>query len=189
MLHPDEITGVVLAGGKSSRFGSNKALSKYGDETFLKHITALLQPYAKEVVISGSYPEYESFGAAVLEDKISETGPLGGIYTALLYSSTPWILVLTCDMPFITNEIIMHMLAAGKGENVIGWNHAENIGIFPLMVSKNALPDIEKAIEKKQYRIKQIFNRENTRRITIPDQWEHFFANINSQEDYKNTIK
>ena len=81
------------------------------------------------------------------------------------------------------------MLAAGKGENVIGWNHAENIGIFPLLVSKNALPDIEKAIEKKQYRIKQIFNRENTRRITIPDQWEHFFANINSQEDYKNTIK
>lgn len=186
MLHPDEITGVVLAGGKSSRFGSNKALSKYGDETFLKHIAVLLQSYTKEVVISGFYPEYESIGMPILEDKISGIGPLGGIYTALLYSSTPWILVLTCDMPFITSEIITHMLAAGKGENVIGWDHPENIGIFPLLISKELLPEIEKAIEKKQYRIKQILSKGNTRRITIPDEWEFFFTNINSQEDYKN---
>ena len=189
MLHPEEITGVVLAGGKSSRFGSNKALSKYGNKTFLQHITRQLQPYTKEVVIAGSYPEYESIGIPVLEDKLSGIGPLGGIYTALLYSSTPWILILTCDMPFISNEIIMHMLAAGRGENIIGWNHDKNIGVFPLLVSKNIFPFLETAIEAKQYRVKEIFHWSSSQIITIPEKWQPLFANINSQEEYKNAIK
>jgi len=189
MLHPEEITGVVLAGGKSTRFGANKALSKYGEKSFLQHIIEQLQPYTKEVVISGFYPEYQNMGITVLEDKFPEIGPLGGIYTALAYTTTPWILVLTCDMPLISNEVIMHMLAAGRGENVIGWNHDKNIGIFPLLISKNILPYLEKAIEAKQYRVRQIFDWGSSRIITIPEEWQRLFANINSQEEYKNILK
>lgn len=178
----------MLAGGKSSRFGSNKALSKYGNKTFLQHITLLLQPYTKEVVIAGFYPEYENICIPILKDRLSGIGPLGGIYTALLYSSTPWILVLTCDMPLISNEIIIYMLAASKGENAIGWNHEKSAGMFPLLLSKNILPFLETAIEAKQYRVKEIFNWSSSRIIAIPDKWKALFTNINNQEEYKNLI-
>ena len=61
MLHPEDITGVVLAGGKSSRFGSNKALSRYGESYFLQHIVRKIQPYTKEVVVAGFYPNTKSW--------------------------------------------------------------------------------------------------------------------------------
>lgn len=188
MLHPKEITGVVLAGGKSSRFGSNKALSLYDGKSFLKHIIELIQPYTKEVVVAGFYPEYEDIGIPVLEDKTENIGPLGGIYTALTYCTTPWILVLTCDMPLLTEEIIKEMMAIAKDQNMIGWNNDKSGGVFPLLISKNILPNLEKAIEKKQYRVKQLFEWDNSLIMAIPEKWDCLFANINNQQEYKNIL-
>lgn len=188
MLHPEQITGVILAGGKSRRFGSNKALCEYGDKTFLRHLINLVRPYTKEVVIAGCYPEYNEKGIPVLQDVYPDMGPVGGIYTALGESGTPWILVLTCDMPLISKEIIMLLLASGRGEEVIGWQHDAVDALFPLLIAKTVLPDIEKAIELKQCRVKQLFERERSRKILIPDALLSRFANINTQEDYKNII-
>ena len=188
MLHPEDITGVVLAGGKSSRFGSNKALSLYGESSFLQHLIHKIQPYTKEVVVAGFYPEYETLGVPVLKDVVSESGPLGGILTALTYSTTPWILVLTCDMPLITSEIIMQMLAVGRGETIIGWKHESTPGVFPLLLSKSLLPDIEEAVKEKRFRVKQLFDWGNACLIPIPEELHHLFANINNREEYNRTL-
>ncbi|OCW93422.1 hypothetical protein A9168_11240 [Macellibacteroides sp. HH-ZS] len=188
MLHPEDITGVVLAGGKSSRFGSNKALSRYGKSYFLQHIVRKIQPYTKEVVVAGFYPEYQMLGVPVWKDVIPDSGPLGGILTALTYCSTPWILVLTCDMPLISNEIIMQMMAAGRGEAIIGWRHESTPGVFPLLLSKSLLPHIEAAIEEKRFRVKQLFDWGNACLIPIPDELQHLFANINNQEEYNRIL-
>jgi Molybdopterin-guanine dinucleotide biosynthesis protein A len=184
MLHPEDITGVILAGGKSSRFGSNKALSLYKEQSFLMHIIEQVQPYTKEVVVAGFYPEYENIGVPVLKDRFVNAGPLGGIYTALTYSTTPWVLVLTCDMPLMTNKIIRHMLAVGRGESIIGYN----VSIFPLLISKCILPYLETAMEMKQYKVKQLVEWGNSKMITIPEEWKHLFANINTIEEYKKII-
>lgn len=189
MLHPEEITGVVLAGGKSSRFGSNKALSRFRNESFLQHIAELARPYTKEVVIAGFYDEYQEMGMPVLKDRLPGIGALGGIYTALTYSSTPWILVMTCDMPLLTKEVIMHMMAVGRGEHVIGWKYTDNIGIFPLLLSKAIIPRLEEAIGKEQYRVKQLFEWGKCNLTTIPEDWRNLFVNINTPEDYKNSIE
>lgn len=185
MLHPEQITGVVLAGGKSSRFGSNKALCKYGDKYFMHHIIELMRPYTKEIVISGYRPEYEDIEITILKDEYPDIGPIGGIYTALKESTTPWILVLTCDMPLVSKEIIMMMLASCKGDNIIGWQHDKIFTTFPLLISKSALPAINNAINEKRYRIKQMFEIGNSRKIIIPDALLPNFANINTQDDYK----
>lgn len=189
MLHRQEITGVVLAGGKSTRFGSNKALSQYRGKTFLQHTIGQLQPYTREVVIAGFYPEYENTGVAVLEDKYTAIGPLGGIYTAMTYATKPWLLVLTCDMPLVNNEIIMHMLSAARGETVVGWEYGKNGGAFPLLISKDVLPNIEKAIAAKHYRVKQLFTWGSSKILTAPTEWQQYFTNINSLEEYKQVRK
>lgn len=188
MLHPEQITGVILAGGKSRRFGSNKALCKYGDKTFLRHLIDLIRPYTREVVIAGCHPEYHEEGIPVLQDAYPDMGPVGGIYTALRQSGTPWILALTCDMPLISKEVIMLLLASGRGEEVIGWRHDAVAVLFPMLIAKTALPDIERAIESKRYRVKQLFERGRSRKIPIPDTLLPRFANINTREDYKNAI-
>lgn len=231
MLHPGEITGVVLAGGKSSRFGSNKAMQPFKGRTFLQHIIGQLEAYTSEVVIAGYYPEYENAGIPVLKDIYGDTGPLGGIYTALHYCKTPWALVLTCDMPFITNEIIEFMLestdvdcttekddnfsraevdSTGNGLNtnreeinnagqvkktanhkttIIGWKNGENLESFPMLLSKEIMPALQKAMDAKLYKVKQIFTWGNPKIIAIPPGWQHYFENINNQEDYKQIIE
>ena len=188
MLHPDQITGVVLAGGKSSRFGSNKALCDINGFSFLEHIITKLKPYTHEIIISGYREEYKNIGLLMLPDEFESTGPIGGIYTALKYCTTPWLLVLTCDMPLISNEVIMHLLASGRGERVIGWNFGECHGLFPLLISKDVLSDIKKMIGLKQYRIKQLLQLNNSKVIDIPRQWQHYFTNVNTHEDYKQII-
>ena len=192
MLPPKEITGVVLAGGKSSRFGSNKALSIYNETTtFLQQTIARLRPFVQEVVIAGSRPEYNDIGIPVLADKIEGIGPLGGIYTALEYSRTPWILVMTCDMPFVTDEVIAYLLAtASESENITGWEPGELGGVFPLLVSKKAIPHIEKIIATGRHSVKQLFDGgpPSSKTIPIPENWRHFFENINTRDEYKNLI-
>lgn len=188
MLHPDQVTGVVLAGGKSSRFGSNKALCEIEGFSFLQYIITKLKPYTYEIVISGSQQEYNNLGVSVLSDEFENIGPIGGIYTALKYCTTPWLLVFTCDMPLISNEVIMHLLASGRGERVIGWNFEEQQGLFPLLISKGVLNDIKKMIDMQQYRIKQLLQLDNSKIIDIPQEWQHYFTNINTYEEYKQII-
>ena len=188
MLHPLQITGVVLAGGKSSRFGSNKALSKYGDEDFLSHLINLLQPYSSKVVIAGHHSEYEGKKTVILRDIYPDIGPIGGIHTALTYSKTPWTLVLTCDMPLITKEIIMMMLASCRGESIIGWQHEKLFTTFPILISKSTLHNIENAINEKKYRIRQIYEWGNSIKLPIPKSLLPYFANINTPTDYKQLI-
>ena len=188
MIHPKEITGVVLAGGKSSRFGSNKALCKYDDSTFVALSVKLLSQYTQEVVIAGHYSEYETLGVKILKDKYKSIGPLGGIYTALEYAKTDWALIVTCDMPLITNEIIMYMLASGKGENIISWKYRDRAMVFPLLISKTKLLDIEEAIQNKKYRMKEIIDVNDALLLPIPDNWINHFSNINTQEEYKEKL-
>lgn len=185
MIFKNEITGVVLAGGKSSRFGENKALSRIGDKNFLSHIIDLLKPFSKEVLISGSYPEYNKLQERIIEDEKPGLGPVGGIYSALKNSSTEKIIVLTCDMPLVTTEIISYMLSGNFNADVIGWNHDGNRGQFPLLVSKKILPLLEANIEQNRLSVKQIFKHESSLQLKIPEEWKSCFANVNTMQDYR----
>jgi len=193
MLYSHEITGVILAGGKSSRFGCNKALSDYNGATFLQQIAGRLRPFVKEVVIAGFRPEYAEYkdaGIPILADKIEGIGPLGGIYTALEYSRTPWILVMTCDMPLVSNEIIARMMAV-TDENVTGWEQdksGESGGVFPLLISRKAIPRVEEIIANGRYSVKQLFEGGHSKLMTIPDELRRSFVNINNQEEYQNLL-
>lgn len=188
MLHPNDITGIVLAGGRSSRFGSNKALSEFSGKSFLQNSVELLIPYTQQVVVSGSYPEYETLQLPVLKDEIPGIGPMGGIYTALKQCTTDWFLILTCDMPLISAPIITQMLNAYDQGDVIGWNQGENGGPFPLLISKDVIQWIEKNIREKKYSVKQLFQWKKSYCLNISDEWSSCFVNINTLHDYKKIV-
>jgi molybdopterin-guanine dinucleotide biosynthesis protein A len=98
-------TGVVLAGGQSSRMGRDKALIEINGRTLLDRALDKLEPHVQELLVIGDPMKYGHVGPFVVADDIPGVGPLGGIVTAMRYASHDRLLVLACDMPHVTAEL------------------------------------------------------------------------------------
>ncbi len=110
---PDVIKGIVLAGGKSLRFGSDKALADFGGVTFLERSVSLLQSLVLDVtIISNPSRDYSFLGCRVENDHIADKGPLGGLFTALTLFSENALLILACDMPYVSKESLQRLIQA-----------------------------------------------------------------------------
>lgn len=110
-----EITGLILAGGKSSRFGSDKALAQKGGRTFLALAYDLLKDVCDRVVISG-WDHNEHFdGVVCLADITPSGGPMSGIATAVRQLQAQWLLIIPCDMPLLTKDILLSTINAAQG--------------------------------------------------------------------------
>lgn len=189
MLYPHEITGVVLAGGKSQRFGSNKAFCSYNNSTFIELAIRLLASCTEEVLIAGYDPAYEKLGVRALQDSYANIGPLGGMYTAMQHAQRDWILLLTCDMPLITHEILSYMMNAWSGERAIAWVDGEERRCFPMLISKRAIGAVEQQIREKRYGMKQLLCAVDSRLLPLPTDWKPCFSNINSRQEYEDKLR
>ena len=106
-----KIRGLVLAGGKSSRFGTDKALATYQGVSFLERAVTLLDGMClKPVVIARRERNYSFLTCPVLYDKLPDLGPLGGLYTAMTVFKDTTFLVLTCDMPALDEAALKGLL-------------------------------------------------------------------------------
>ncbi len=111
-------SAVILAGGKSSRMGRDKAFLEIGGQTLLaRQIEIVRAAGASEVFISGrAEVDYSSFGCRVLKDNFPDAGPLAGIEAALVTATNPLLLVLAVDLPTMTVEFLQR-LRRGCAEN------------------------------------------------------------------------
>lgn len=106
----DLITGFVLAGGDSTRMGSDKAFLQLGSETLLARAMRLAGAVTAEARIVGSAARFGRYGA-VVEDIFPKRGPLGGIHAALSSSATDMNLVLAVDLPFVELDFLKYLIA------------------------------------------------------------------------------
>ena len=104
MHHFPQVDAFILAGGKSSRMGRDKALLEIGGTPLVARAARMLAPLAATVTIVGEERRAAEFGLPVLTDCWPGAGPLGAIATALISASNPWVFVLACDMPFVTAD-------------------------------------------------------------------------------------
>ena len=102
--------GFVLAGGKSSRMGSDKALLPFQGRTLIEHVAAQVLQAAGNVTLVGDPSRYGYFGYPVIEDIFPRRGPLSGIHAALTGSRAGWNLIVACDMPEITAAFLGALL-------------------------------------------------------------------------------
>lgn len=118
---PAEISGFVLAGGRSSRLGRDKALLPWppnafaedDSQTLLQHSIARLQSVCTTVSICANRNDFP-FAGAVIPDALPASGPLGGIVAALDYSTTDWNLMLAVDLPFLPVEVLQALAAYAR---------------------------------------------------------------------------
>lgn len=117
------LSGVVLTGGKSRRMGTDKALITVAGQTILERTLAILSTLSNDVMVVGSRAEYHGLGVPVHEDMYPETGPLGGIATALFHAQHEHLLVVSCDLPFLNRNVLQAMAMLPRDYDVLAPRH------------------------------------------------------------------
>jgi molybdopterin-guanine dinucleotide biosynthesis protein A len=187
-----ELTGFVLAGGRSSRMGTDKAALLLNGRTLLEHAIGMVGAVTGEpVFILGSRQLYASYGE-VIEDHYPGCGPLAGIHAALSRSHTRFNLIIAVDTPFLSPEFLQHMTRrAIESEAVV--TVPEIAGYTqPLcaVYSREFLPIAEKALKSGSFKIVPLFPKEKTCIVTEAELARfafnaEMFENLNTPEDMK----
>lgn len=191
------LTGAILAGGHSSRFGSNKALFAPNGETLISKAAGLLRSVAREVLVSASQTnagDYDFLGLEIVVDQHPDSGPMGGLETLLQRCTTPWLLVLTCDMPFVDKEALVTMVSnlAREPDNALcqrdrphalAWQCCDgSISPFPLLIERSALPILQSRMRTGSLSMKGLLSDLDTYYIMSP--YNRLLSNINRPEDW-----
>lgn len=189
-INREEITGIILAGGRSSRLGKDKGLCAFKGKSLVSYAIEILKPLCGNMIISANYfPEkYAALGLPVVPDKIQGIGPMGGILTCLKQSKTQHNLVLSCDTPFVNTDVFRHLLNEVENFQVVCPAH-ETFLLEPLSAyyNTNVLGDLEEAIRKKEYKMMRFFKRIRFKSVSIDEHLPFFsdylFLNLNTPED------
>lgn len=183
------ITGIILAGGKSSRFGTDKALIKLNNKTLLEIAIDKMQLICDSVLISYNSPLPEHISYKQIPDKIQSIGPMGGLYTCLEVSNTELNMILSVDAPFVPTDLFSLLTDYTQDYNVVIPRYKENI--YPLigLYKKSFLKILEKDISNKRYKMMKAIKKSKHSVVEISDASEFyndtFFMNINTREDLK----
>jgi len=106
------LTAIILAGGKSKRMGENKALVPFLGKPLIQYAIDLALEFTGDILISSNTRDLDQFGFPVIPDVADIKAPLAGIHSGLRASTTDWNLVLTCDMPNVSKEVISLLLSS-----------------------------------------------------------------------------
>lgn len=153
----NEVTGVLLAGGKSQRMGKDKRFLLVGEETLLERGLRVLRSMFQDVLVviaQDSTPL--SVDARVVRDLVPECGSLGGLYTGLMQATTPWAFVVACDMPFLDQAVIVQFTKRKALADIVMAKLAGRLHPIHALYGKRCLPPLEQMIQARQLKIQEL---------------------------------
>jgi len=190
------ISAFVLAGGKSTRMGTDKALILFDGQTFLERAMVVARSVSPEVSIVGDPEKYGRF-APCIPDLYPNCGPLGGIHAALHSSGAELNLMVAVDLPFITAGLLQFLLArAGQSETAIVTIPRAARGLQPLcaVYRRDFVVPAEQALRSGHYKIGDLFSPQNAEVIEedallAAGFSAKMFQNLNTPEDLTEATK
>lgn len=186
----DQCAAFVLAGGKSSRMGRDKASLSLHGQTLLQHALSTLREICNDVCILGSRQIYADQGAPIIEDIIPECGPLGGIHAALSHTSAACNLIIAVDTPFLSASFLGFLVSRAVESNAMVTTPEVAGYTQPLcaVYSREFLPIAEQALHAGKFKIVPLFSPDRT--LTISENelarfafMPEMFDNLNTPED------
>ncbi len=112
------VTAFILAGGKSTRMGRDKAFVPWEGQTLLERALEVVGQVTPNVRIVGARAKFEKYGT-VVEDMYPERGPLGGIQAALCATATELNLVMAVDLPYVTHELLKYLVEGAQNSSAM----------------------------------------------------------------------
>lgn len=190
MTKKQNITGIILSGGKSSRMGTDKGFLKFNGKSFVQHSIDALKPLVTDIIIISNNKDYDVFGLKRIEDDIENAGPLAGIYSGLKHSKTDYNLVLSCDIPLINSTILQKLLDAMDDDSQI--IQIESQGkTMPLIAlyKKQCEPIFLKLLNEGERRLQYAVNQCRVKNVVLNEEETYFTQNINTPEQLNTILK
>jgi len=185
----NNIAVAIMAGGKSERMGVDKAFVSFRGRTMIEHVIRRVEALGDEIFIVTNNPDsYSHLGLAMVGDYYKDSGPLGGIHAALHYAESYHILVVACDMPWLDESLINHMISLRDSADII----VPRWGKFPeplhALYNKNCLEPVERSLESGVFKIVGFYGRVTVRFIDREeiqrfDPEGRSFSNVNTPGD------
>jgi molybdopterin-guanine dinucleotide biosynthesis protein A len=182
-----QITAIILAGGKSSRMGTDKVLLKVNEKTLLEQVIELVKPICETVLISSNNPAYEKFGFNIIPDEIKDCGPIGGIYSCLKKSETDWNFIISVDSPFVEESFIRYLISVIDNSDAIIPIHENGKEPLIALYHKNCLVKIEKMLDEGHYKMHNLLKTVDAKFVDSQNWVEKnpdLFRNLNCPEDF-----
>lgn len=199
----DNITGIILSGGTSSRMGSNKALLPLGEKMVIEHIVELMNSVFSDVILITNTPEeYEFLNMPMFKDIFKVGGPLAGIHSGLVNSKTEENFILSCDMPLMKPEIIKSIIqfetdkpitvcsSEGSLQHLAG-KYSKSISNTAEELLRREAVNIEQKKGKHRAKVYSLLNDagfETIKAEGLPGYDPAIFFNMNNKEDYKKML-
>jgi molybdopterin-guanine dinucleotide biosynthesis protein A len=189
------LSAIILAGGRSSRMGTPKALLPFADEPLIVHIVRRLQPLFDDiVVVAAPDQQLPEMSVRVIHDDVAYQGPVGGIYYGLNAAAGEFGFVTSCDSAFLNQALISYLLSLRADYDAVvpRWD-----GRFqPLLAvyRKTVVPLLESQLAKGELRLVDLIDKVRTRRVE-EDEIRRFdpegtsFFNMNCPEDYDEALR
>ena len=147
-IKPQNISGVILCGGQSLRFGSNKALTEVGGLPVIKRVADTMVPlFCETILITNSPDDYSFLDLPMYQDIIKGIGPLGGIYTGLSHIKNNTAFFAACDMPFLNQDLIKYMIDMSQDYDITVPRQKKFSEPLHAIYSKSCIPVIQKKID------------------------------------------
>lgn len=183
------ITAIILAGGKSSRMGRDKGLVNLNGKAMISHVLASVRHIANNIIIVANNNKYNQFGYIVYGDILKDCGPMGGIYSGLTYSTTENNLVISCDIPFISTELLGYIVKNSYDCDIAIPVHNEKLEPLCAIYSKKCVQKLKDLLLKKELKMHDALSNFHVKQIIISPQQnfysEKLFQNINSKDELK----
>lgn len=183
-------TVAIIAGGKSSRMGTDKSFVEIGGKPVIEHLIQRVTDIgqAETLLITNRPDEYAHLNLPMVGDVLPDKGSLGGIYTAIYYSQNPYTLTLACDMPFVSADLLKYMLSLRDGFDVV----VPRVDQYPqglhAVYGKACLDPIRQRLDADRLKVMGFYEAVHVRYIDEPE-YQPFdpkglsFFNINTPEE------
>ena len=187
----DNYTTVIMAGGKSSRMGTDKAFVPLLGKPMIEHVLDSLDGMGDErIIITNSAERYRYLEVPMFSDIYEDSGPLGGLHTALVHANRPHLLVVACDMPWLNRDLLEYMVSLRTTADVIVPRWTKFPEPLHTVYSKACLKPVTACLESRTLKLIAFYGRVSVRFLDRDvlasyDPSGRSFANINTLEDLR----
>jgi molybdopterin-guanine dinucleotide biosynthesis protein A len=188
-------TGILLAGGKSSRMNQNKAFLELEGSPLVERSLAILQTVFAEVLISSNKPElFVRYEVPVIQDRVLGRGPLEGLYQGLKAATNEWAFFVACDMPFLRAEVIRFLFTLISTYDAVVPRFHFSLHPLHAFYHRRCLPAIKNNLEASRLKIIDFFPACAVRYVDESElrafaDLSKVFCNVNTPYEWSEILK